>query len=271
MTAKYMDSQMLHSVHTAVVRSKVAPSKVLSLPRLELCAASILCDTWNKIKHKFSNIQKVFWTDSKIVLHWLTMHSSQLNCFVANRISGIQTQSSNISWRHVPGKENPTDIISRGCKVSELQNTSWFTGPTFLKLEEHLWPQSLDKIETIDADLEIRKISSFKCTEPKENILDQILNRISLYRVLRVTAYVLRAFNEIPASKNLCVSQAVEMPATELHHSFLFIVGLIQHQTYWKEIDCLQKAFHRAEKFAKSDILRQRNQLRWNPHSIRGI
>jgi len=109
------------------------------------------------------------------------------------------------------------------------------------KLEEHLWQQSLDKIETIDADLEIKKISSFKC-ESKENILEQILNRISSYhRVLRVTAYVLRAFNKIPASKNLCVSQAVEMPATELQHSFLFIVGLIQHQTYWKEIDCLKK------------------------------
>jgi len=169
MTAKYMDSQMLHSVHTAVVRSKVAPSKVLSLPRLELCAASILCDTWNKIKHKFSNIQKVvFWTDFKIVLHKFTMTSSQLNCFVANRISGIKTKSSNISWRHVPGKENPADIISRECKVSELQITSWFTGPTFLKLEEHLHhPQSLDKIKTITADLEIRKISSFKCTESK--------------------------------------------------------------------------------------------------------
>jgi len=170
------------------------------------------------------------------------MHSSQLNCFVANRISGIQTKSSNISRRHVPGKVNPADIISRGCKVSELQNTSWFMGPTFLKLEEHLWPQSLDKIETIDADLEIRKISSFKCTESKENILEQVLNRISSYhRVHRVTAYVLRAFNKIPASENHCMSEAVEMPATELQHSFLFIVGLIQHQTYWKEIDCLRK------------------------------
>jgi len=37
------------------------------------------------------------------------------------------------------------------------------------------------------------------------------------------------------------VSQAVEVPATELQHSFRFIVGLIQHQAYWKEIDCLKK------------------------------
>jgi len=109
-----------------------------------------------------------------IYLSWLAQFKP--NCFVANWIAGIQTKSSNISWRHVQGKESPADIISRGCKVSELQNTSWFTGPTFLKLEEHLWPQSLDKIETIDADLEIRKISSLKCTESKENILEQILN-----------------------------------------------------------------------------------------------
>jgi len=31
------------------------------------------------------------------------------------------------------------------------------------------------------------------------------------------------------------------MPATELQHSFRFIVGIIQHQTFWKEIDCLRK------------------------------
>jgi len=85
------------------------------------------------------------------------MLSSQLNCFVANRISGNQTKSSNISWSHVPGKENAADIISRGCKVSELLNTSWFTRPTFLKVEEHLWPQSLEKIETVDTDLEKNK------------------------------------------------------------------------------------------------------------------
>jgi len=60
----------------------------------------------------------------------------------------------------VPKKENPADILSRGCKVSKLQNTSWFTGPTFLKLEEHFWPQSLDKIETMDADLEKKQLSS---------------------------------------------------------------------------------------------------------------
>lgn len=37
------------------------------------------------------------------------------------------------SWYYVTSTENPADIISRGCLLSELKESNlWFSGPVFL-------------------------------------------------------------------------------------------------------------------------------------------
>ena len=78
-------------------------------------------------------IDKVwFWTDSQIVLHWIKLHSSTLNFFVAKRVSEIQTKSTGIVWRHVPSQQNSADIVPRGASAQELATTIWYTGPEYL-------------------------------------------------------------------------------------------------------------------------------------------
>ena len=78
-------------------------------------------------------IDKVcFWTDSQIVLHWIKLHTSTLNFFVAKRVSEIQTKSTGIVWRHVPSQQNSADIVPRGASAQELATTIWYTGPEYL-------------------------------------------------------------------------------------------------------------------------------------------
>nr|XP_033204786.1 uncharacterized protein LOC117165516 [Bombus vancouverensis nearcticus] len=62
----------------------------------------------------------VYWTDSTIVLHWISSSSYTLKTFVANRVAEIQTKTNTSDWRHVPTDDNPADLISRGQTPKEF-------------------------------------------------------------------------------------------------------------------------------------------------------
>ena len=171
------------------------------------------------------------------------MHSSTLNCFVANRISEIQTQSTGIEWRHVPSKQNPADIVSRGCSALELPATIWYKGPDFLNNNEDAWPQSStnSQIDFEAMNEERRKPITLKCSSTTECIIDDIVNKHSSYmKILRIISYVFRAFNRTPPIKNM-QPNSISLSSSELDSTFWKIVAIIQQQAFKDDIDALAK------------------------------
>ena len=131
------------------------------MPRLELIAAVlglmltvVICTAID------IDIKKVtFWTDSMNVLYWIKGQSKQYKPFVANRTGMIHEFSSPNQWKYIPTKDNPADLTSRGVSVTELaQNKLWWEGPSFLKKDPSLWPESKIMIDE-DAKIEIKKKS----------------------------------------------------------------------------------------------------------------
>ncbi|XP_072389441.1 uncharacterized protein [Diabrotica undecimpunctata] len=78
---------------------------------------------------------------SSIVLSWLKTSANLLKTFVSNRVAEIQETTSFAQWRHVPGKDNPADLVSRGVEPDKIIKCNlWWHGPEWLMQDSDKWP-----------------------------------------------------------------------------------------------------------------------------------
>lgn len=90
-------------------RSRVAPKKQQTIPRLELCAAVTGAQLAKTLKTELTlHIHSVtLWSDSTTVLNWLLSPSCRFKVFVGTRVAEIQELTESDKCRYVPSKENP--------------------------------------------------------------------------------------------------------------------------------------------------------------------
>lgn len=134
-------------VECALIGSKtrVAPLKFLSIPRLELQAAVLgarLADCIVKA-HRMKITRRVFWTDSRDVVCWLQSDHRRYSQFVAFRVSELLDTTQMNEWRWLPTKKNVADEGTKWTRLPDFQPKSrWFRGPDFLWQSENEWPDN---------------------------------------------------------------------------------------------------------------------------------
>jgi Family of unknown function (DUF5641)/Integrase zinc binding domain/Integrase core domain len=171
------------------------------------------------------------WTDSQIALCWCKSQASRWTVFVANRVSKIQSLTSNYQWRHVRSADNPADILSRG-KFSPEVHHMWFNGPDFLNDINSDFSQ-FESIENIDDLPEERKITLTIISDKNTFWQNTFSNFSSFLKLHRTVAYILRFIHNLRDKENKFIGP---LSVNELNASLTFIIKQIQNHSFSKEI-----------------------------------
>ncbi|XP_072164399.1 uncharacterized protein [Diadema setosum] len=228
-------------VHCSFImgKSRLAPVKAVSIPRLELMAAvlAVTLDQFIKDELQIKVTDTTYWTDSTSVLQYIRNESRRFKTFVANRVAKIHNASTLSQWRHVDTASNPADDGSRGMKATELiNNLRWLEGPTFLWEEEENWPSPPEVLQELpQEDVEVKKanVNAVVSTDS----LEELLTRFSSWNKLkRAFAWILRYKAFLRHKGDAGSVRTGHFTAKELEDAELEIIKQVQRKAFPAEM-----------------------------------
>ena len=142
-------------------KAKLAPSHGTTIPRLELCAATLGIEITELINQELDIKPDAvaYYSDSRVVLGYIINETRRFYVYVSNRVERIRKSSSLEQWYYVPSHRNPADLATRSVDAQNLSISMWHHEPTFLHYQESSVNTNASLAsETAEDDPEVRPV-----------------------------------------------------------------------------------------------------------------
>ena len=115
-------------------KAKLTPAHATTIPCLELCAAVMGVELSEVITEKLERKPDsvTYYSDSKVVLGYVTNDSRRFYVYVSNCVERISKTSAPHQWHYVPTSQNPADVATRSLRADDLKESTWCAEPRFL-------------------------------------------------------------------------------------------------------------------------------------------
>ncbi|KAL0891791.1 hypothetical protein ABMA27_015058 [Loxostege sticticalis] len=197
------------TVRLLCAKSKVSPTKVTTLARLELCAAVLMSKLIRTVHETYRARHPIAGTyafsDSTIALSWIHSSPHRWSVFVSNRVAQCQENLPPGNYYHVAGCENPSDCLSRGMLPSQLlSHDLWWNGPSWMQSPPSEWPVKPFTPSNAGQLPELRAKVLTATVHCEPLILNELAQRVSSWdKLLRIVVYILRFIKKVSPSSGI--------------------------------------------------------------------
>lgn len=172
-----------NKVHCSLIigKARVSPTKIITIPRLDLTAAVVSSVISNMLKEELElHVNKeYFGIYSQVFLGYINNEARRFHVFVANRVKRIREITDSPQWCY------------RGLSVTELISSNWLTGPEFLWERETVTSKLHSELMVGDPEVRTAQILYTKAENE-----ESFLYRLKHFKM----AYCLKCCSSDPSS-----------------------------------------------------------------------